>query len=420
MSSSSFKTLLIEDNPGDACLIAHLLGESGAVNFDLTHVETLNEAIQYPLRDCFDLILLDLSLPDSHGIETLISLQKQTGDLPIVVLTGSDDDDLALQALRLGAQDYLVKSLINPVWLKRTLSYATERAQLLRRLRQSETLLQELNDKLQERVDERTRELQQTNEQLQLEICQRHNLEIELRNSLSQAQELSELKSRIISTISHEYRTPLTIIFSSIEFLEYYGHQCSSEKREKYFKRIKSTVQHLTELVNDILLINQIQAEKIEVQPQPLNLLEFCDELVEIMANTSSKHTIIFSSQGDCSNACTDKKLLRQILTNLLTNAIKYSPQGGVINFEVICQSTQGIFCIEDNGIGMGFSSKKFSFSPFERGNNVSNIPGIGLGLAIVKKCVDLQAGKIDFDSKLGCGSTFRVTLPWQNKTLSK
>lgn len=414
MPSNSFKILLVEDDSGDAYLITNFLRESGFVDLKLIHATDLSAAIQYLHTEDFNLILLDLSLPDSYGMDTLVSLQKQANDLPIVVLTGNDDEDLALQALRLGAQDYLVKGQINSVWLRHTLSYALERAQLLLRVRQSESQLQELNEKLQDLVDERTSELKDTNEQLQLEIIQRNYLERELRDSLSQTQELSELKSRIISTISHEYRTPLAIILSSSEFLEYYGHKCSPEKQKKHFNRIKSTVKHLTDLVNDILLINKIQAGKLDFQPQPLNILEFCRELVEVIDNISTQHTLVFSSQGDCTHARTDEKLLWQILTNLLTNAIKYSPQGGEVFFELICQPHQGIFSIQDSGIGMSLADQKSLFSPFERGQNAGNIPGIGLGLAIVKKCVDLQGGRIDFESKLGCGTTFRVTLPWQ------
>ena len=416
MTSNSFKILLVEDDSGDAYLITNFLRESGFVDLELIHATDLSAAIQYLHTESFHLILLDLSLPDSYGIDTLIILQKQAHDLPIVVLTSNDDEDLALQALRLGAQDYLVKGQINSVWLRHTLSYALERSQLLLRVRQSESQLQELNEKLQDLVDERTSELKNANEHLRLEIIQRNYLERELRDALSQTQELSELKSRIISTISHEYRTPLTIILSSSEFLEYYGHKCSPEKQNKHFNRIKSTVKHLTDLVNDILLIDKIQAGKLDFQPQPLNLLEFCRELVEVINNISTQHTLLFSAQGNCTNACTDEKLLWQILTNLLTNAIKYSPQGGDVLFELICQPHQGIFCIQDSGIGMSLTDQKNLFSPFERGKNAGNIPGIGLGLAIVKKCVDLQAGSLDFDSKLGYGTTFRVTLPWQPK----
>ncbi|HEY9612662.1 PAS domain S-box protein [Allocoleopsis sp.] len=246
------------------------------------------------------------------------------------------------------------------------------------------------------------------------ELRLRKRAEEELRNALEKERELSHFKSRFISTISHEYRTPLTIIQSSAELLERYEHKWSKEKKLIHFQRILASTRHLTNLVNDVLFIGQAEMKKLEFNPAQLNLEEFCLGLVEEFCSSISNQTTITSNiQCNCTNACLDEKLLRQILANLLSNAIKYSPDGGTIRFDLECRKGAATLRIQDSGIGIPTEDFSQLFESFHRARNVGTIPGTGLGLAIVKKCVDLHGGQITVESEAGVGTTFTVTLPF-------
>lgn len=270
----------------------------------------------------------------------------------------------------------------------------------------AESELRQAKEELETRVAERTQNLRQANEQLQ-------QVEEELRNALEKERELNELKSRIISIISHEYRTPLTTIQSSTELLEHYDGKLTSEKKLVHFQRIKNSVQHMTNLVSDVLFIGKAEADRLEFNLTPLDLEQFCRELLEqVRSGVNSQTSIAFSSKGNCTNASLDEKLLRQILFNLLSNATKYSPQGSTVHFDLECVNGVAKFCIKDCEIGIPEADLPRLFESFHRASNVGTIPGTGLGLAIVKKCVDSHGGEITVDSVVGAGTTFTVTLP--------
>ncbi len=252
--------------------------------------------------------------------------------------------------------------------------------------------------------------LQQFNADLERQVQQRT---LELEQALEKEKELGELKSRIISTISHEYRTPLTTIQSSAELLERYYQKLSEEKRLTHLHRIQVSTKHLTDLVNDVLFVGKAEAGSVEFNPAPLCLEQFSLELVEQMCSNAQNQTAItFSSRGNCTNASVDEKLLRQILINLLTNAIKYSPGGKTVRFDLECFEEVVTLRIQDCGIGIPAEDLPRLFESFHRASNVGTIPGTGLGLAIVKKCVDLHGGQITVNSIVGEGTTFTVTLP--------
>ena len=237
--------------------------------------------------------------------------------------------------------------------------------------------------------------------------------QMELRLALEKEKELNELKSRFISMTSHEFRTPLTSILGSTELLEHYSYKWSQEKKIVHFNRIHSNVQHLVDLLNDVLIIGQAEAGKLDFNPEPLDVVQFCCSLVEeLELSVSSEHIITFSCQLPDLEGCLDEKLLRHTLSNLLSNAIKYSPTGSTVNFELVCQNGQAIFQIQDSGIGIPTEDQKHLFESFHRAKNVGSIPGTGLGLAIVKRSVDLQEGKITLNSEVGVGTTFTVTIP--------
>ncbi|QLE46916.1 PAS domain S-box protein [Nostoc sp. C057] len=251
------------------------------------------------------------------------------------------------------------------------------------------------------------------------DIRERKQAEENIFKALEKEKELNELKSRFISMTSHEFRTPLAVIASSAGILNTFSHKLDEQKKQKHLQCIQTYVQHTTQLLDDILLINKAEAGKLAFEPTCIKLINFCHSLVEEIQLSSPNHILTFcphnlgnSSTDDSFMACIDKKILRQILSNLLSNSVKYSLQGSNIQIDLLLQEQSAVFLIQDEGIGIFPEEQQKLFEPFYRASNVGNTPGTGLGLAIVKKCIDLHRGRITLASQVGVGTTFRVELP--------
>jgi PAS domain S-box-containing protein len=243
-------------------------------------------------------------------------------------------------------------------------------------------------------------------------ITQRKQVEEDMRKSLEKEKQLNELKSRFVTMTSHEFRTPLATIMSSAELIEHYGHKWNEEKKLHYLSRIQAAVKHMTELMNDVLVLGKAEAGKLEFSPTQLNVEQFCREIVEEIQLSADKHTIFFDSSNPDATALIDEKLMRHILVNLLSNAIKYSPNSDRVDFTFIYQPSEIIFSIRDYGIGIPEAEQERLFESFHRASNVGSISGTGLGLAIVKKAIDVHQGTIDVKSQAGEGTTFIVKIP--------
>ncbi|MEH2320347.1 PAS domain-containing sensor histidine kinase [Nostoc sp.] len=232
--------------------------------------------------------------------------------------------------------------------------------------------------------------------------------------ALAKERQFSELKSRLLTITSHEFRTPLATIHSSAELLEHYRHLWSDERQNTHLRRIQTSVMHMTQLLNDVLVLSQDETGKLELNPTPLNLVEFCRDLLEeLQQSDRSQHAIAFSGECQCTSANLDAKLLRQILSNLFSNSLKYSPVGSTVKFCVTTGNDQAIFQTQDSGIGIPPCDIEHIFEPFHRASNAANIPGMGLGMSIVKQAVDLHGGEIIVESAIGAGTTFTVILPF-------
>ncbi|MBD1848703.1 ATP-binding protein [Leptolyngbya sp. FACHB-711] len=246
-----------------------------------------------------------------------------------------------------------------------------------------------------------------------VEVALRRKLsETAIRVALEKEKELSELKSRFWSMAAHELRGPMTSILGCAQLLEQENHNLTEERRREFLYIIQQSVRSMNQLLDDLLSVGQAAGGSLKFKPASLNLDRFCRRLVEeIQFSTGSKHRILFNSQGHCENACLDQKLLRHILTNLISNAIKYSPQDRPVYFDLSCHEEQVTLQVRDMGIGIPSDAQKHLFEPFQRANNVGKIPGTGLGLTIVKHCLDLHGGQIDVESEVGEGTTFVVKL---------
>ena len=496
MSQIPIHILLVEDSPSDASFLRQMFSRSGREWWNLVHVERLSDAIEACSNLTIDVVLLDLILPDSDRLDTLIEFHTAVPDIPVVVLTVVSDEELALQAVAQGAQDYLFKEQITPQLLMRAIRYAIERGQILKQLQESERRFRGIFDQtfqlmvlltpegnllefnktaldfssanqedciglplwemkcwnyapasqewlqsaianardghfVREEVqvqgarnvmvwiDFSLKPLKDESEKVVLligegrDISDRKRAETETIKALERERELNQLKSDLVSVVSHEFRTPLTTIRSSAELLERYCRDFMDEKKNKHFQRIQSAINQMIQLLDDVLLIGKAEAGKLQFNPAALDLVEFCRDLVEeLRSSLKTPHNIAFSYQGKCTNPRMDENLLRPILTNLLSNAIKYSPEGGTVDFELVCQDEVVTFRIQDQGIGIPLEDLSQLFESFYRATNVGTIKGTGLGLSIVKKSVDLHGVQLAVESVVGVGTTFTVMLP--------
>ncbi|NWJ95217.1 MAG: PAS domain-containing protein [Chloroflexi bacterium] len=246
-----------------------------------------------------------------------------------------------------------------------------------------------------------------------LDVSERLRAEEEIRQALEKEKELSNLKYRFISMASHDFRTPLTAILSSAELLENYGHRWTEERRSDMFRRIYLSVQNMTELLDEILFITKSEAGKLDFKPTLFDLSDFCGLLIEeIQLGPGIDHRFDLKIPPSPKQVWADEKLLRKALTNLLTNAVKYSSPGSIVYFELGYRAEEVVLVIRDEGIGIPVEGLNHLYEVFYRAGNVGNIKGTGLGLAIVKKSLETHKGKIEIESVAGSGTTCTLTIP--------
>ncbi|MEB3311984.1 MAG: ATP-binding protein [Snowella sp.] len=250
------------------------------------------------------------------------------------------------------------------------------------------------------------------------DISERKKAEQTLHLALEKERELNSLRSQFLTMISHEFRTPLTVIGSSIGLINNYGDRLKAEQKEKYINNIQKSVQQITHLLDDIVTISQTEMNEMQCNPVVGDIVAFCKDLVkEIQQLNVGYHLDCVWNLGEINTpqsyfVAFDTRLLRQILVNLLNNAIKYSPDNPVIRFEITAKAQALIFEISDRGIGIPEEEQGSIFETFYRASNVGHIAGIGLGLAITQRCVNLYGGEISLQSRVNEGTTIRVCLP--------
>jgi PAS domain S-box-containing protein len=252
----------------------------------------------------------------------------------------------------------------------------------------AETELKKINEELEERIKERT---------------------LELTEALSREKELNEMKSKFVSMASHEFRTPLSAILSSVSLVERYIESGQEEKRRKHVERIKSSVKNLTEILNDFLSLEKLERGIVEIERQNIELGQFMEDIIEEVSGMLKPGQSVAFNQTGQDEVVTDRKILRNILLNLLSNAIKYSPEEKEIQIYAEAFDTSFTLKVTDKGMGIPEEEQKNIFGKFFRANNSVNIQGTGLGLNIVKRYVEILNGSIGFSSRLNEGTTFIV-----------
>ncbi|MDY6781275.1 MAG: response regulator [Cyanobacteriota bacterium] len=495
MSETQRTILIIDDSSEDREAYRRYLLKEERYRYVIFEEEYGEKGLQLTRSLHFDAVLLDFSLPDMDGLECLRELRNRYDSirLPVIMLTGQGSEEIAVAALKNGAQDYLVKDRTTANNLRIAMRSAIERARLRQQLQRSETRFQRLvesnvigifisdlqgnltyangafvkmlgydKEEIQgeQRVwgdlvpPERAFYDEEALEQLResgsfapfekeychkdgssipvllggalleeeekviafvVDISDRKAAEQKMRKALEQQKELNELKSHFVSMVSHEFRNPLTTISGGTQMLLNYAERLDEKKRQSILQHIYNAVKKMLELLEDVLIIARSGSGKLKLELQSLDLEVFCRELSEeLRMGIGAKHELEFVYQGQ-QNATLDRKLLRYILTNILSNAFKYSPKGSSVSFEVNCQPREVFFRIQDQGMGIPQRDRSKLFESFQRASNVGSIPGTGLGLAIAKQCLDVHGGWIALESELGTGTTVEFALPSWN-----
>ncbi len=271
--------------------------------------------------------------------------------------------------------------------------------------KQAEEKMKNYSSELEKQVRNRTLILEEAIDELE-------KTKVDLRNALEKEKDLNELKSRFVSMASHEFRTPLTAMMSSLSLVTKYGEQKDIENQSRHVKRIKKSINNLTDILNDFLSVSRLEEGKLENLPEKINLKLCIEEIsAEMRMMLTDGQELVYEHQGN-EFAFLDKKLVKNILFNLISNAIKFSPNGGKILLSSQAMNSTLKISVKDNGIGISTEDQKHLFERFFRGNNATHIQGTGLGLNIVTKYTELMNGSIDFESAENQGSTFTIIIP--------
>ena len=393
MLKQSVNILLIEDDLTEARLFEKILSEITKRQFNIFHVQCLQNGLKTLSEKKFDIILLDLSLPDSQGLDSLEPLIKVAPNLPIIVLTNTNDDQLALEAVRRGAQDYLVKRMLNVELLSRSIYYAIERKQN------------------QENLREANQELTKTNQLLIQEIREKQKITQELQRSNAELEQFAYI-------VSHDLKQPLSTISAWTQMLQLRYKQQFDEKGEKYLKMIINGTQQMDNLIQDLLEYSRVSRKTKELQLVSVQdvITMAKARLEKVIKDTSAK--IIYQSLP---TVMADPVQLTQVFQNLIENGIKYHgsepPQIEIaaVFHQKETNYSEWLFSVTDNGIGMEAKFFQRIFQIFQRLHTASEYPGSGIGLAICQKIVESYGGRIWVESELEKGSTFYFTLPVSN-----
>jgi signal transduction histidine kinase len=280
--------------------------------------------------------------------------------------------------------------------------------------------LKKLNSELEERITQRTEELETTLVELQYENDERKRTQDELykanqkiTNALEKEKELSELKTRFMSMISHEYRTPLTVILNSTYIIEKLYDGLRKLEFDDYLNKIRISIKGMTGLLEEVLLIGKSEAGKLYYTPAQLDLVPLCRSIIEETYLVDKKrHQIIFLHNSEKIVFESDEKLMKQIIGNLVSNAVKYSIENMPVTLEVIDTVDQVMINVSDKGIGISADDQKLLFDPFHRGKNIGQISGTGLGLTIVKRCADVLKATVNLQSEVNVGTTINIIIP--------
>jgi signal transduction histidine kinase len=369
MKEKALQVLLVEDNAGDARLLREMFSKEKAGSFELTHLLRMSEAVDHLAKGGVDIILLDMGLPDGHGLDTVRRAHAAAPSVPLIVLTGLDDETLAAEAMKEGAQDYLIKGQIENRALPRVLRHAIERHRM-----QTET------------------DLIRTNQ--------------------------IQFKDEFLSHVSHELRSPLTAIYGFVTILlDGLAGELNPEQREYLEDVLRNTTQ-LKSMINDLLEVTRIQEGKLLIELQCTSVSDAILYTVNTLQGAAASKGIVLSSEmNSLPLICADPTRLRQILIILIENAIKFTPANGTVKIQGrIFEKDPNLLLLQVSDSGCGISpdmTERIFERLFQAADpSLEGRKGLGLGLHICKQLVIRQGGEIWAKSSPGQGAVFSITLP--------
>jgi PAS domain S-box-containing protein len=276
----------------------------------------------------------------------------------------------------------------------------------------AERALQNANELLELKVEERTEDLTILVGKLKEEISERKNVEDELRKVLRKEQELGDLKSKFVSIVSHEFRTPLTIISSAAQILNKFKKKFTEKEQNEYTNRILKTVDFLTDLMDNVIFIGRSDTNNIKLITNEFDFANFCKSVVQdFELSLGDSRVIEFNNSCNRTMINTDEKALRHILVNLLSNALKYSPKEYPVKVDIDNDNEVFFLSVSDKGIGIPQEDQMRIFDQFYRASNVGDISGTGLGMSVVLRSLEILGGSIEVDSTIDVGTKFLIKL---------
>jgi signal transduction histidine kinase len=368
MKEKALQVLLVEDNAGDARLIREMFSKERSDSFELTHFLRMSEAEIHLAKCAVDIVLLDMGLPDGHGLDTVRRAHAVAPEVPMIVLTGLDDEALAAEAMKEGAQDYLIKGQIESRALPRALRHAIERHRM-----QTET-----------------------------DLIRTHQM---------------QFKDEFLSHVSHELRSPLSAIYQfATILLDGIAGELKPAQHE-YLGIVVRNVKQLQSMINDLLEVTRVQAGKLVIELQCTSVSDAIAYTVNTLQGAATAKGIALSSDIECllPSVCADPTRIRQILIILVDNAIKFAPANGTVKVQARrLEEDPNLLVLEvsDSGCGISPDMTERIFERLFQTSALEGRKGLGLGLYICKELVTRQGGQIWAKSAPGQGAVFSVTLP--------
>jgi signal transduction histidine kinase len=376
LNTERLNILLIEDNPGDQRLIREMLVEAKHAEFYLEAVDRLSKGLARLSEAKVDLVLLDLSLPDSQGLDTFVTLRTAAKGIPIVVMSGLDDEKTAVESVQAGAQDYLIKGQVDGPLLIRSLRYAIERNR---------------------------------SEQERSQLLERE------RTARAEAEAANRAKDEFLAVVSHELRTPLNAMLGWSRMLR--SGKLDEPTVGRGLDAIERNAKAQTRLIEDLLDLSRITTGKLRLDVRPVDLISVIENALDVVRPAAEAKGIHLQStlDPDAGWVSGDPNRLQQIIWNLLTNAIKFNSKGGSVQVRFERIDSQAEITVSDTGDGISPEFLPHVFDRFRQADSSSTrkYGGLGLGLSIVRNLVELHGGTVQVDSKgEGQGTTFTVKLP--------
>lgn len=367
-TNTTANVLIVEDELVTANALSDVLSDLGYRVLEI--VDSSNDAIAAIRRQVPDIILMDIKLRGAESGVTAVNAINKIASIPVIYLTAFSDPEIFDQVISTSPYGYLTKPL----------RYA------------------------------------EVNMAIMLALKKHHEDKL-LQEALDKEKELHSLKNRLLAMASHEFSTPMSVIRLLIWKLQNFEEQLTKESRAKNLSAIQSAIKDINWLLEEIKLISCSESGKFPFHPENVNVKAYCQQLVEsfVTEDQNRKCRLKFQSHGKFHKLKVDKRLLWHIVMNLVSNAIKYSYEGGTVDVDLTCESQKLILSITDYGIGIPEEYLNSLFLPFLRAENVGRVNGLGMGLYIAKQAVDAHSGKIAVESEVNIGTKFTVVLPSAN-----